>query len=198
MSKNSVISVCLKRQVKVVKQMRITGGEARGIQLEAPRSPHFRPTSDRVRSALFQIISEALIEARVLDLYAGSGALGIEALSRGAKAADFVEQNGRLCRAIGQNLRKAGLEEQGTIHRAKVARALDFLKGQYQVVLLDPPYDLPDLEQTMSKVARSGLIAERGLVVLEHSKRTDAKERYDTLELSFQRRYGDTVLSVYK
>ncbi len=74
---------------------------------------------------------------------------------------------------------------------------MDFLKGSYQVVLLDPPYDLPDLGQTMSKVARSGLIAERGLVVLEHSKRTDAKERYETLELSFQRRYGDTVLSVY-
>ena len=183
--------------MKVAKQMRITGGEARGIQLEAPRSPHFRPTSDRVRSALFQVISESLIEARVLDLYAGSGALGIEALSRGAEAADFVEQNGRLCQTIGQNLRKAGLEERGTIHRAKVARALDFLKGSYQVVLLDPPYDLPDLGQTMSKVARSGLIAERGLVVLEHSKRTDAKERYETLELSFQRRYGDTVLSVY-
>ena len=177
--------------------MRITGGEARGIQLDVPRSPHFRPTSDRVRSALFQVISEALIEARVLDLYAGSGALGIEALSRGAEEAEFVEQDGRLCRTIRQNLRKAGLEEKGTIHRAKVARALDFLKGPYQVVLLDPPYDLPDLGQTMSKVARSGLIAERGLVVLEHSKRTDANERYDTLELGFQRRYGDTVLSVY-
>ena len=115
--------------MKVANQMRITGGEARGIQLDAPRSPHFRPTSDRVRSALFQIISEALIEARVLDLYAGSGALGIEALSRGAKAADFVEQDGRLCRTIERNLRKAGLEERGAIHRAKVARALDFLSG---------------------------------------------------------------------
>ena len=83
-------------------------------------------------------------------MYAGSGALGIEALSRGAKAADFVEQNGRLCRTIGQNLRKAGLEERGTVHRAKVARALDFLKEPYQVVLLDPPYDLPDLGQTMN------------------------------------------------
>ena len=178
--------------------MRITGGEARGIQLLAPRSPNFRPTSDRVRSALFQVISNLLIKARVLDLYAGSGSLGIEALSRGAEHADFVELNPVLCRAIRDNLRKATLDSKGVVRRLSVDRAITTLKEPYDIILLDPPYNRPDLDETMEKLGDSDLLANEGLVALEHSKQQIPQQRYGILEKDSERRYGDTILTFYR
>lgn len=178
--------------------MRITGGAARGLRLEVPSGLRVRPTSDRVRSALFQILAQELPESAVLDLFAGTGALGIEALSRGAARVDFVERDSRLCSAIERNIEKAGFADRGHVHRALVERALTFLEGPYHLVLLDPPYELSGVERIMEALNRPGLLGKNGLVVMEHSSRGDAAERYGMLIREDHRRYGDTALSMYR
>jgi 16S rRNA (guanine(966)-N(2))-methyltransferase RsmD len=177
--------------------VRITGGTARGIPLAAPRGAKLRPTSEKVRNALFQLVGAAVQEARVLDLYAGTGALGIEALSRGAASADFVEQDARLCQAIRQNLERAGFQPRGRVHRARVEQALQFLEGAYRLALLDPPYGMAGVPEVMAKLSRPGLLEDDAIVVLEHSSRDTVAEQYGRLEMKTQRRYGDTSVSLY-
>lgn len=178
--------------------MRITGGVARGIRLEVPSGLRVRPTSDRVRGALFQILAQELPGAVVLDLFAGTGALGIEALSRGAERVDFVERDQRLCSAIERNLEKAGFADRGHVHRTQAEQAVTFLEGPYHLVLLDPPYELSGLESIMEALNRPGLLEKGGLVVVEHSSRADGVERYGMLMREDHRRYGDTALSSYR
>lgn len=177
--------------------MRITGGEARGVRLQAPRSVTVRPTSDRVRGALFQLLGDAVSDAHVLDLYAGTGALGIEALSRGAAAADFVEQNARLCETLESNLEHTGFTHRAKVYRMRVERALPALEGPYQLVLADPPYDLDNMDQMIELLSRPGLVDTGGLVVIEHSKRVNYPDAFGALQRRDQRRYGDTELSIY-
>ena len=178
--------------------MRITGGEARGLRLLTPRLSRVRPTSERVRGALFQLLGQAVADSLVLDLYAGTGALGMEALSRGAARADFVEQDRRLCDAIVRNLENVGFADCGHVYRARVEQALEFLKGPYHLVLLDPPYDLQGLPQIVEALNRPGLLEESGMVVIEHSSRIASAERYGALRRGDLRRYGDTSLSLYR
>ncbi len=177
--------------------MRITGGEARGVRLYAPTSVRVRPTSDRVRGALFQLLGNAVSDAHVLDLYAGTGALGIEALSRGAAAADFVEQNARLCETVESNLEHTGFTHRAKVHRMRVEQALPALEGPYQLVLADPPYDLANMNQMIELLSRPGLVDAAGLVVIEHSKRVTVPDACGALQRRDQRRYGDTELSIY-
>ena len=178
--------------------MRITGGVARGLRLDVPSGVRVRPTSDRVRSALFQILAQELPGSAVLDLYAGTGALGIEALSRGAARADFVERDPRLCGAIERNLEKAEFADRGHVYRALVEQALTFLEGPYHLVMLDPPYEMSGVGQIMEALARTGLLERDGLVVMEHSSRVAVAEEYGKLRRQDHRRYGDTALSVYR
>lgn len=178
--------------------MRITGGIARGVPLLVPRSSRIRPTSDRVRTTLFQLLSKLVSKARVLDLYAGTGSLGIEALSRGAAFADFVETDARLCRMLAQNLETAGFAEVGRVHYGRVERALRFLAGPYQLVLLDPPYALPGVQLVMGRLASSGLIDKNGVAVVEHSSHAEWADSYGDVGKIDTRRYGDTTLSIYR
>ena len=177
--------------------MRITGGVARGVPLIVPRTQRVRPTSDRVRSALFQLLGSVVVDARVLDLYAGTGALGIEALSRGAASVDFVEADPRVSDIVARNKKTAGFEECGRLCHTKVERALEFLTGPYQVVLLDPPYELPGIDQTMDKLADAGLIETGSIVAVEHAVRVALAESYGALKRLDNRRYGDTAISIY-
>jgi len=177
--------------------VRITGGTARGILLVAPKGATLRPTSDKVRNAIFQLVGPLVEEARVLDLYAGTGALGIEALSRGAASAEFVEQDARLCQAIRLNLERAGFTKSGRVHRAKAETAVGFLEGPFRLVLLDPPYALEGVSEVVAKLNRPGLLQPEALVVWEHSTRDAVQERYGKLELQTQRKYGDTGVSLF-
>src|SRR3972149_4981592 len=125
--------------------MRVIAGEARGKPLKAPKA--IRPTTDLVKGAIFSMLEALGGEwERVLDLYSGSGALGIEALSRGAEWADFVEREPRSCSVIKDNLEKTGFKEYSHVYRSSVKRALEFLEGNYSLVLMDPPYNMPGLE----------------------------------------------------
>ena len=179
--------------------MRVIAGSARGRPLLAPPGTATRPTSDRVRGAIFDMLTAAGAHfSRVLDLYAGSGALGIEALSRDEGACDFVEGDARACVAIRRNLASLDMEERAHVHQMAVARALPQLPGPYTLVLIDPPY--ADAEQAaflLDAWAAPERLDVGAIIVLEHSRRTAAPERLGTLPLFRQRRHGDTMIAVY-
>ena len=178
---------------------RITGGEHRGRKLRAARVPRMRPTSERVRAAIFSMIGQATVAGgRVLDLYAGSGALGIEALSRGAGRVDFVEGNARLCRGIRQSLDELGLTDRGRVYRRSVETALGELKGEYDVVFADAPYEDDPWAELMERLEGLELLVDGALVVAEHHRRLDLAESYGRIVRSRSRRHGDTVVSVYE
>ena len=174
---------------------RVIAGEFGGRRLQAPPGDATRPTSDRVREALFSILGDLVDGARVLDLFAGSGALGIEALSRGAAEATFVETDAKAQRALRANLAALGI-------RAEVRRgdALAFLRAaspaerQYDLVLLDPPYRLsPRLGPELSE-ALPPLLAPGALVVSESARRSPLAL---DLPLDDERRYGDTLIRIH-
>jgi 16S rRNA (guanine(966)-N(2))-methyltransferase RsmD len=148
--------------------------------------------------ALFNMLAAfEFREPRVLDLYAGLGTLGKEALSSGAASCDFVESNVKLCESLKSDLVEAGLEDRSRVLCMKVEKALNMLQGPYDIVVMDPPYDAPDLEEVVSRLAEEGHIDQRGLLVVEHSKRVALAESYGSLKRWRSRRHGDTVLDIY-
>jgi 16S rRNA (guanine966-N2)-methyltransferase len=136
--------------------------------------------------------------SRVLDLYAGTGALGIEALSRGADGADFVERNPRLCNLIKENLKHTGFAEQGSVYCMSADKALSVLKGAYGILLLDPPYADATVAKTTEKLSCSRLVGEDSTIVIEHSKRVPLQERYGNFKQIKNLRHGDSCVSVYQ
>ncbi len=135
---------------------------------------------------------------RVLDIYAGTGALGIEALQRGAESAVFIEQNGRRCDDIKKALERHRLAMQGTVQKGSALNAVGRLKGQFDLIFADPPYDLVEFEELFERVNASGLIAQDAIAFLEHSKMVELPDSLPGLKLSTHRLYGDTAVSVYK
>jgi len=176
----------------------VIAGEARGVPLKAPRVTGLRPTSDLVRGAIFDILGQFFDpETRVLDLYAGTGALGIEALSRGAGWADFVERQPRCCEAIRKNLKATGLQEQGKVFCASVERTARSLAGPYALLFMDPPYaQAPDVSLVEDLLA-VGALQDGSRVVIEHARQTAVPDSIGALDLLKQRRHGDTVISVF-
>jgi 16S rRNA (guanine966-N2)-methyltransferase len=185
--------------------MRITGGVWRSRSLRAPRGTATRPTSDRVREALFSILaSEGLVgggaSPRVLDLYAGTGALALEALSRGAAGAVLVEQGKDALAAIRDNVRALGAERSARVVASRVEAALarSFKDAEFDLVFCDPPYaDVrrPGFDDVLAGVAR--VLAPGGALVLEHAS-SDPPPAVPGLSLERSRTYGDTALSLYR
>ena len=151
--------------------MRIIAGTLKGRRLEAPTWPGLRPTSDKLRETLFNVLQGRLAGARVLDAYAGTGAVGIEALSRGAAHVAFVEQDARARALIAANLVRCGLSGGYTIERGSVEDVLSRLEPDYDVVFLDPPYDEADLAPAVTLGV--GRLAADGICVLEHAARRE-------------------------
>jgi 16S rRNA (guanine966-N2)-methyltransferase len=180
--------------------MRLTGGTDRGRKLRAPRGAGTRPTASRVREALFNILGPPP-DAPVLDLYAGTGALGIEALSRGAPKAVFVERDGRALSALSRNLRELGLHGRAVVLAASVQAVLARLgppTERFAWVFIDPPYAADAAERTLEALAGSDLLSSGAVVVVEHDKRHQPPWSVGDLHLSDRRFYGDTGLSFYR
>jgi 16S rRNA (guanine966-N2)-methyltransferase len=180
--------------------MRITGGVFRSRTLFAPRGHATRPTSDRVREALFSILASrgGVASARVLDVFAGTGALGLEALSRGAAHVVFVESGREALKSLGRNVVALAVGDRATIVDQKIERALSRLEGPFDLVLCDPPYALvrdPAFEETLAALVR--LLREGGTLVLEHDSKDPPPPSPPGLAVPFTRLYGDTALSVY-
>ena len=177
---------------------RITGGSHRGRRLRVPKTAGLRPTTERVRGAIFSVLGAGAVEGeRVLDLFAGTGALGIEALSRGASSADFVEANGKLAQQLQENLAELALADRCTVHRRTVQRAVSTLEGPYGLVFADPPYGSVDLEVLMGSLSEVSLVRRGGLVVVEHRSTDSMADAYGRLVRIHDRRYGDTSVRIY-
>jgi 16S rRNA (guanine966-N2)-methyltransferase len=170
--------------------MRIVAGRWRGRQIEVPVDPGVRPTADKIREAWLSIVSADIPGARVLDLFAGSGALGMEALSRGAARATFVESDRDACRTINANLDKLKLH--GAVLCQDAARALSNERRTYDLILCDPPYDTDATDLPFAR-----LLADDGVLVYESSGRADAPE-IDGLELRTSRKYGAARLTLFE
>ncbi len=179
--------------------MRIIAGTAKGMRLKAPRGKDIRPTSDRVREALFSIIGLYLEGALFLDLYAGSGAVGIEALSRGAEKSVFVEHRRENTLLIKENLAKAGLSEKAVVIKDDTEKAILKLGRQNikaGLVFLDPPYSFTRLNELINKIIAGRIVEQGGLVIVEHSYHN--RQWTDDFPEARQKRYGDTCLTFIK
>jgi 16S rRNA (guanine966-N2)-methyltransferase len=178
--------------------MRITGGASRGMTLKVPLKCEIRPTTDRVRGAIFSILaSSGSSMSRCLDLYAGTGALGIEALSRDAEWVDFVDQEPRCCAIIKQNLEKAGFDQKAHIYCRNVSKTLSFLDKTYDVIFMDPPYSDANRETILTQLDNPKLVGNSSLVIIPHATRFPVAEAYGRLHLIKQRRHGDTCISIF-
>ena len=177
------------------KGVRIAGGTARGIPLTEPRGVRLRPTSGLVREAIFNILAPKVEGATVLDLYAGTGALGIEALSRGAARATFVEAEAGAVQAIFTSLARTSLAERGKVVRGRLPGALSSVEGPFDLVFMDPPYNDPAAEDILLRLSR--LLAPGGYVVYEHSSRYNPPQRPQGLRLVERREYGDTAIALF-
>ena len=177
--------------------IRVIGGELRGRRIQVP-DRGVRPTSERAREAVFDILGPAFLDGvRVLDLYAGSGALGIEALSRGATFADFAEGNRRAARTLEENLAALGLAARSRIHVGDLDPARLPPGGPWRVVFLDPPYDGGAGERWLAALAEAAWPPEGGIVVYE--RRSGTKVRAPAaLELTTEREYGDAAVAFYR
>ncbi len=179
--------------------MWVTGGTARGTRLKTLTKRSIRPTSSVVRNAIFSLLENRATEwRRVLDLFAGSGALGIEALSRGAEWVDFVDQRRSCCDIIRSNLHKIGETQRAHVYCCSASKAVTFLSDQYDVVFLDPPYSDASAGKLLTSIAESDLLADNAAVVYFHANRFPLQADYNGLLLVTQRRYGDTFISIYQ
>lgn len=177
--------------------MRVIAGDARGHHLRGPKRAGVRPTTDRVRGALFSILEALGADlSRVVDLYAGTGSLGIEALSRGAGWCDFVERDPAACAVIRRNLAHTGLQARAAVHCMPVERALGSLQGTYTLALLDPPFDDPEVIPFLGRLAGSPLVGPGAIIALEHSRRQEVPASLPGFRLQ-ERRYGDSSLALY-
>lgn len=180
--------------------MRVITGIAKGRKLKTSRGLDVRPTSDRAKESLFNVLGPRVIDSRILDIFAGSGAIGIEGLSRGARGAVFVDNSPSSCRLVEDNLRNTGLAANAEILRQDALRAISYLaaKGEkFDLIFLDPPYEKGLVVPTLEEAAGGGLLAEDGLLIAEHSRREPVPETTGPLRLYRQLTFGDTVISIY-
>ncbi|HAU31677.1 MAG: Methyltransferase [Desulfotomaculum sp. 46_296] len=182
--------------------VRVISGIYRGRLLKVPRGWKGRPTGDRVKEALFDILGGRVQESRFLDLYAGTGNVGIEAISRGARQVCFVDQNSKAVQAIYENLRflPGDLSAQIYVIKLNVLKALKLManrKELYNIIFLDPPYEQRLEKPTIEMISSCGLLLPDGVIIVESSKREVLPARVDDLTLTRQQRYGDTLLTFY-
>ncbi len=176
-------------------QIRIIAGALKGRRLASPDWPGLRPTSDRLRETLFNVLAETVVGARVLDGFAGTGAVGIEAISRGAAHVTFVERDARAVELIGENLGRCAVTGGYTILRADLAAAPEGMRAGFDVVFLDPPYAMApgDAVETVAPLVASG-----GRLVIEHARRSVPAASIAGVVLTRTLTAGDSALSFYR
>ncbi len=177
--------------------MRITGGSGKGRKLKVPAGTRVRPSSDKVKQALFNILGEKVQNALFLDLFAGTGAIGIEALSRGAERAFFVDDARESLNVTRQNIEQSGFGDRATITPAKAESYLKKTSEQFDVVFLDPPYS-HDQNELLNLVSASEILKQDSIVVYEHFKKQATVQKAGRLALYREAAYGDTVLAFYQ
>ncbi len=178
--------------------MRVITGSARGMRLQTLDGLATRPTSDKVKEAVFSILQFELEGRRILDLYAGSGQLGIEALSRGAEHAVFVEQSSAAAKIIAANLNHTRLADRATIQTIEAMRFLDRCRESFDVIVMDPPYHENLLNVTLQRISEIDILSEGGIIVCERPALLELPSQYRTFTKTKDYRYGKTGLTVYR
>ncbi len=178
--------------------MRVISGTARGTTLKTPSGMSTRPTADRVKEALFSIIQFELAGARVLDLFAGTGQLGIEALSRGAKSAVFVDAADSACKLVKENLKRANFYDRGTVVRSDYLNFLKNTTQNFDIVLLDPPYAEKFLENSLKLISEIDILQSGAIIVAERPIEKTLDLSFSGYNRSRDYKYGKTILTIYR
>lgn len=180
--------------------MRVISGKCRGTHLVAPEGMETRPTTDRIKETLFNMIAFDIPECHFLDLFSGSGAIGIESLSRGAKYAVFVDQGNKALACIKENLEKTRLKESAEVLACTAQEAIHDLslrKKRFDIIFMDPPYALEGVDDLLKSIAESDLLLEEGYIILERSTKTIVNLP-QSLVLWKEKKYKTTTLSFIK
>lgn len=178
--------------------MRVITGKARGIQLKTPDGMLTRPTADRVKEALFSIINFDIPGAKVLDLFGGTGQLGIEALSRGATAATFVDAREESCKLIRENLKRTKLEQDAKVIRSDYLDYLSRCREQYDIIFLDPPYAEAFLENAIKRITEIDILHSNGIIVAERPLGKELPWEFEGFTRSKDYKYGKVLLTIYR
>ncbi len=180
--------------------MRVIAGSARGITLETIEGLATRPTTDRVKEALFSMLHNELYDSEVLDLFSGSGSLGIEAASRGAKKVIMVENSKKCIEIIKKNVQKTKLSDKIEMIQRDVETFMNGLNGdrQFDFILMDPPYLMGFIEPLLEQIEVKMLLKGKGKIIIEHDIKDVLEETYGTLYLEKKKKYGKTAVSVYR
>lgn len=178
--------------------MRVITGKAKGVSLKTPDGMATRPTTDRVKEAMFSIIQFDIPAASVLDLFGGTGQLGIEALSRDAKQAVFVDEKDNACRLIRENLRRTKLEGQGRVVRSDYAAYLRNCKEKFDIIFLDPPYAEVFLENSLKIITEIDILHSGGIIVAERPLGKELPWEFDGFTRSKDYKYGKTLITIYR
>lgn len=180
--------------------MRVTAGKYRGRKLFVPRGHLIRPTSDMVRESIFNILGAKVSNSRVLDLFAGTGALGLEALSRGAREAVFADKRNTSLAAVNRNIQALSLTGQCRVLKIDLKRGLGRLKNEaepFELIFMDPPYTANVVGKILDQLAESRLAAPQAQAVAEHDSKLDLTGSLEHWILTQQRRYGQTTISFF-
>lgn len=178
--------------------MRVITGKARGVQLKTPEGLDTRPTTDRVKEALFSIIQFEIPGTYVLDLFGGTGQLGIEALSRGAEHAVFVDAGDAACKLIKENLRRTKLESQAKVVRSDYLQYLKTTREKFNIVLLDPPYAEVFLENALNCITEIDILQTGGIIVCERPVGKELPWEFPGYTRSKDYKYGKTLITIYR
>lgn len=180
--------------------LRIISGKCRGTKLEAPGGMSTRPTTDRIKETLFNIIAFDLPGCKFLDLFGGSGAIGIEALSRGAEKVVFIDNGQEATKCINKNLQKTGLQNLGIVYNIDVYSGIKKLGSQnakFDIIFLDPPYNLVGLNEIFKEIVENDLLADKGYIILENASEA-IKIENEKLKLAREKVYKTTTLSFFE
>jgi 16S rRNA (guanine(966)-N(2))-methyltransferase RsmD len=175
--------------------VRIISGEHKGRRLVGGKAAGLRPTSDRVKESIFNVLQKEVAGRRILDLFAGAGTLGIEALSRGAESVTFVDATASSLKVLRKNLQDLGVQDRSTILRLDGVKALNRLKEEFHLIFADPPYLEGFPQRIVDSVAQSEVLEANGILILEHHKKERFSFPEQKLSLLKQKRFGDTVIS---
>lgn len=178
--------------------MRVITGKARGVQLKTPDGMLTRPTADRVKEAIFSIINFDIPGAKVLDLFGGTGQLGIEALSRGAQSAVFVDSREEACRLIKENLKRTKLDQDGRVVRSDYLDYLGRCRENFDIILLDPPYAEVFLENALKRITEIDILQSNGIIVTERPLGKELPWEFEGYTRSKDYKYGKTLITIYR
>ena len=178
--------------------MRVITGKARGVNLKTPEGLQTRPTTDRVKEALFSMIQFDIPTATVLDLFGGTGQLGIEALSRGARRAVFVDESDKACQLIRENLRRTRMEQDGSVVRSDYLANLGRCREKFNIIILDPPYAEVFLENALKRITEIDILQSGGIIVTERPLGKELPYEFEGYTRSKDYKYGKTLITLYR